>query len=270
MTGAEVGLLVAGVVTGAGGALLKGRAGDLYRKRVLDIAETPGLDVDKLSREALTGQLDRFDLSSDLAARTARANQAGLLGQEEASLPGLGAARQRGLETVLSFLGEDRDWLAGIQRRGAALGLGRGFGGSPAAQMGTLRLSDTESMARKQTGLGMLGALISSMRIANSPGVQAFLGPSSSDLINIRGQERVQKMNLLTQAAGIPGQTAAWAGYLSGVGGMLAGMGSGGFMGGGGGGVGSTMGSGGQTFSVGSSGGFTSTYGSNIGLNTSM
>jgi hypothetical protein len=234
-------LAIVGGLMQAGGTFLKGRAGDIARKRLESIANTPGLDIGGLSREAtrqaLGLQLETLPQAEKVASEAARINQAALLAQEEAALPGAKSARQTALENVLSFLGDDKQWLEGIQRRGAALGLGRGLGGSSAARIGQLKLSDVESQQRKTLGAGLLGQLLGSLRIADTPGVQAFMAPTASSMVgttlNIRGQERAQRMNLLAQGAGIPGQTAAWGNALFEAGGMLAGAGMMGMMGGG-------------------------------------
>lgn len=231
----------AGLVLGAGGAFLSGKAGDNRLKKLKAIANTPGLDTGAITEEALKDQLKLMGLSEELATEVARINQANVNAAEESALPGVREARQEALGAARSMFGEDSEWLKGVMRRGAALGLSSGLGaGSGAGKMQTLRLSDRESMARKQMGVGMLGSLIGGLRLANTPGVQAFMGPSPSELINIRGQERTQRMNILLQRAGIGGQTQAWANYLNQTGGMLTGAGmmgiSGGGMGGGSGG----------------------------------
>lgn len=227
----------AGLLLGAGGAFLSGRANDLARKRLESAAELPGVDTGALTGEALRDQLKYLPQASEVAGKVSAANQAALNAQEEAALPGVGAARAGALTSINQLFADDASWLEGVQRRGAALGLSSGLFGSQAGQLRTLRLSDTEKLARTQLGTGLLGSLIGSMRLANSPGVQSFLGPTANQLIDLRSQERARKQQLLAQAAGIPGQTAAWGNYLTQTGGALTGMGlmsMGGGLGGGG------------------------------------
>lgn len=232
----------AGLLMSAGGAFLSGRAGDLKRQKLEDIANTPGVDTGALTGQALADQLKYLPQSTELSSKISSANQAQLQAREEQSLPGIGAARQNALGRINGLFADDSTWLKGVQRRGAALGLSSGLFGSQAGQLGTLRLSDQEQMARTQLGTGLLGSLIGSMRIANTPGVQSFMGPSADQLINIRSQERTQKMAYQAQAAGVPGQTAAWGNYLTQTGGALMGAG---LTGGGTGGIfGSGMGGG--------------------------
>lgn len=241
----------AGLLMSAGGAFLGGRAGDIKRQRLLDVANTPGIDTGALTGQALSDQLKYLPQSTLLSGNISAANQAQLNAREEAALPGIGAARQGALGRINGLFADDSTWLKGVQRRGAALGLSSGLFGSSAGQLQTLHLSDQEQMARTQLGTGLLGSLIGSMRIANTPGVQAFLGPTADQLINLRSNERTQSMNLRAQAAGVPGQTAAWGNWLTQTGGALMGAGmtgggTGGMFGGGGmgSGTGTSVGSG--------------------------
>lgn len=214
-----------GLLAGAGGAFLGGRAGDIKRQRLLNVADTPGVDTGALTGQALSDQLKYLPQGTELSGKISAANQAQLQAREEAALPGIGAARQQALGRITGLFADDSSWLKGVQQRGAALGLSSGLFGSAAGQLQTLRLSDQEQMQRTQLGTGLLGSLIGGMRIANTPGVQAFLGPTPDQLINIRSQERQQRMNLQAQAAGVPGQMEAWGNYLTGIGGAMTGAG---------------------------------------------
>lgn len=243
---------IAGALIAAGGAALQGRANDMKRQRLKKAADEPGLDVGLVTGEALGNQEKYFDRAAGLAGRTSAANQAALLAQEEAALPGAGAARGEALGRIRGLFSDDADWLRGVQRRGAALGLSSGLFGSQAGQLQTLRLSDRESMGRTQLGTSLLGSLIGSLRIANSPGVQAFMGPSASDLVTLREQERRDRQQLMAKAALMPGQTEAWGSYLTDTGGALMGGGfAGGFGGGGGQAKPQTSYSGSSTFGYG-------------------
>lgn len=225
---------LAGAGLGAIGGFLQGRAGDIVRSRLENIANTPGVDIGAATGESLSN-MDRYlPEATALSGSLSKANQANLLAEEEMALPGAGAARQKNLSAINNLFADDAEWLAGVQRRGAAMGVGRGLFGSGAAQVGTLRLSDQERNQRTQLGTGLLGSLLGSLRIANTPGVQAFLGPSPSETVSLRSGERTQRMNYLAQAAGVPGMTGAFGSYLSSVGGMLTGAGALGMMGGGG------------------------------------
>lgn len=243
----------AGLLMSAGGAFLGGKAGDIARERLKGAANLPGVDTRALTEQALADQLATLPQASKLAGQVGTANQAQLLAQEEQALPGVGAARQQALGSISGLFSDDAAWLKGVQQRGAALGLSSGLRGSGAGQLATLKLSDQEKMQRTQLGTGLLGSLIGSMRLANTPGVQSFLGPTANQLIDIRSQERSQRQALLAQASQIPGQTAAWGNWLTQTGGALMGAGTMGMMGGAGGGGGAGMGGGGAVNSFGGS-----------------
>lgn len=229
--GIGAGLHMAGTFMGANAA--KKRKSEMY-----DLANTPGLDFGALTQSALGGYESVFDRASALSGKLSQVNQAQLNAQEETALPGIAALRQKALGRIGGLFDEDSAWLRGVQRRGAALGLSSGLMGSGAGQMQTLRLSDQESMQRTQLGSSLLGSLISGMRIANSPGTQAFLGPTISEQVNQRAAERAQRMQLMGAAIGLPGSKEYIANNMQQVGGMLMGGGMMGMMGGGMGGSG--------------------------------
>lgn len=233
--------MAAGTLTDIAGTVLRGIAAEDARDEVMRIANTPGIDTGMLTGQALTDQLRYLPQATQISNAISQANQAQLSAREEAAMPGVGAARQKALANVNGLFADDAEWLKGVQRRGAALGLSSGLMGSQAGQLATLRLSDQEKMARTQLGTGLLGSLISGMRIANTPGVQSFLGPNPSELINLRSQERTQKMDILMRRAGMPTQLEVYGQNLQAYGGTLTGAsmtggGTGGIFGGGAGG----------------------------------
>lgn len=232
---------IAGALLQAGGTWLQGNANDIARRRVEHAANLEGVDTSKLTGQALTDEEKYLAQATRVSAGVSAANQAQLTAQEETALPGAGAARGTALTDILKLFSDDKEWLQGVERRGAAMGLTMGTGGTQAGQIGTLRLSDREKMDRTKFGTGLLGSLLGTLRLANSPGVQTFLPPDAARLIDIRSQERAAQQQLLAKAGGMPGATAAWAQYFKEQGAMLegAGMGS---MGGGGAGAGAGAG----------------------------
>lgn len=240
------GAIIGGVMDTIGTALVASQA-DKRKRAIKDIANTPGLDFGALTKDALSGYEGVFDRAAALSRRTGLSNQEALNAMEESALPGLGAARGEALGAIRGLFADDADWLKGVQRRGAALGLSSGLFGSQAGQLQTLRLGDQEKMQRTQLGTGLLGSLIGSMRIANTPGTQTFLGPSISEQIGQRANERTQRMSYLAQAAGLPSGTETWGMRLQQAGSALAGA----SLGGGGGFAGSTNFAGGSVQGVG-------------------
>ena len=232
---------VAGAVMGGGGTFLKGRAGDLQRNKLKSIANTPGLDIDELTGQALTNQQKHLPQAQQLVRSEATTQQDLLNTLAEQSLPGFSAARQQGLNSTNALLAGQipGDVSEAVQRSGAARALGGGYGGSGMHRNLVARDLGLTSLDLKGRGLGWLQALRGMSPMAQPQNALAFAGPDSAGLINIRGQERAQRMNILAQRAGIQGQTGAWGDFLGNIGGALMGAGAQGLVGGGfGGGMG--------------------------------
>lgn len=221
-----------GIMQGAGalmhiaGTYLQGRADDIKRQKLLDIANTPGVDFSAITQGALAGYNQNYDAAQALDSKLTTDQQAILNAQEEQALPGIAAARGQDLSAISGLFGNYASWLQGVQRRGAALGVGRGLFGSGAGQLQTLHLSDQEQQARTALGTGLLSTLIGSMKLANTPGIAAFLGPSISQQLTTRSNERTQRMSYLEQAANVRGMTGQFADSLQWAGATLIGEGS--------------------------------------------
>lgn len=200
------------------------------KRKVKELSAFPALDIAGISSEAQRAQLESLPLASQIALGASRANQEALTAAEEIALPGAQAARARSLSEALGFLDDDKSFLEGVARRGAALGIGRfgGGAGSSASQIGTLRLSDLESRQRKIQGVGLLQSLLSSLRIADSPGIQAFMAPQTSAWLAQRASEAEQRRQLQLMAIGMPGYNEIVADRMQQVGGSIMGIGAGG------------------------------------------
>lgn len=224
---------LAGIATGAGGAFLKGRASEMKKEGLEDVADTPPLDIDSITGQSLATQLKYLPEGSELSKRIGKANQENLMAMEEMGLSGIGKARETALGSLMSsgIFGDSSAKLKEWQRIASGMQLGRmgGGAGSSFSKINSLRYGYNENIEGITKGVGILGSLINSMRLAgNSPGVQLFLAPSVSETINQRSQERQQRMNLRAQASQIGGQTEAWGNYLSPLGGLMTGAAMGG------------------------------------------
>lgn len=233
----------AGLVLGAGGAFLSGRAGDITRHRIQGIADTPGLDIGAISAEAQANQQKLLPGAESLVRTEAVDRQKLINDLIEQSMPGFTEQRDKGLNISSDLLAGNipADVSEAVQRSAAARALGAGYGGSGMHRNLVARDLGTTSLGLQGQGLSWLNALRSLSPTVTPQSAFNFTGPDAAGYLNIRGQERAQRMKLLAQAAGIPGQTAAWANYLTQTGGALTGAGLsggfGGFGGGSGGGV---------------------------------
>lgn len=216
---------IGGILHATGNILAAGEA-DKTREAFEKVANMPGLDTGKITGEAL-GDIRKYTgEASELSQRIAAANQANLNLIEESAMPGAKAARQTALDRILSLFSDDKTWMDGVTRRAAAMNVQSGLFGSNAGVARTLRLSDTEQNQRTQLGTGLLANLLGTLRLANTPGVQAFLSPLPSELINIRGVERANKQSLLAKHALMPGWMGVFSQNLMDVGGAMAGAGA--------------------------------------------
>lgn len=218
---------VAGLAMGAGGTFLKGKSGDIVRNRLNSIADTPGLDIEALSSQALTNQQRLLPGAQGLIRDEATERQSLVNQLLEQSLPGFGGLRDKVQTTADELLsgGIPTDVSEAVQRNSAARALGGGFSGSGMHRNLQARDLGLTSIGLKSQGLQWLQALRGLSPMVEAQSAFNFTGPNANDLLNIRGQERAQAMNLRARAAGIPGQTAAWGDFLSSTGGRLTGMG---------------------------------------------
>lgn len=267
---------VVGLAAGAGGAFLKGKSGDIVRNRLNSVADTPGLDIEELTSQALSNQSKTLPEAQGLVRSEAVGRQSLVNDLLEQSMPGFAASKGKAQALADSLLaGEVPKEISDlVQRSSAAQALGSGFGGSGMHRNLVARDLGLTGLGLQGQGLQWLQTLRGLSPMVTPANTFNFTGPSTQDLINLRSRERTERMNILTGAAQVPGQTAAWGNYLSSVGGTLTGAGlSGGFGGMGGGGGNGTPGfqgsAGGQQFynvpvSQGSGGFFN--FGSGMGV----
>ena len=228
---AGFGALESGIAT-----ILKSGEQDKRLKDLKEIANTPGINFSGLTGEALQGYNENYGAASKLASKLSLDQQALLDAQQEAALPGLKATREAALGRIGGLFADDASWLKGVQRRGAALGVGRGLFGSGAGQLQTLHLSDEEQNQRTQLGTGLLGSLIGSLKLTSTPGINAFLGPSISEQLATRSSERSQRIAGLTNTRMLPTGMEQIYEHMQQEGSALEGFGLGGGSFGGGGG----------------------------------
>lgn len=226
MAGVPWNTIIGGAMDTVGTAIIAGGA-DKRRKQAMELANTPGIDFTMLARDAMSGYNANYGGAYDLASRLSKDQQAILNAQEESALPGIGAARGEALNRVRGLFADDATYIKGLQRRAGALGLGRGTGGSASTQFAGLKLSDTEQKQNLSLGTSLLGSLIGGMRLANTPGIQQFMGNSLSEQLATRSNERTQRLSMMSAAQGMPTGLETWGQRLQQAGSTLAGSGGG-------------------------------------------
>lgn len=243
-------LAVGGGIALGVGAGMGASAGSMKKKELSALGDYPGLDTSKITDEALRDLEKYLPRDIALAQQATQANQGILNKLAEDNIPGFKERKQTQADLIDSFLrGELPDDVAqAVERRSAATGLGLGISGSGLGRNLTARDLGRTSLDLIGTGFGLIPQFQSSIPLTNPVSPLAFAGPTPNDLINIRGQERTQRLNIGLQRAGVQGATGAWGNFFSQLGGLalggaLGGMGGGmgGMMGGMGGGGGSGM-----------------------------
>lgn len=220
------------------GGILEGNAADQARKRLEAVANTPGLDLDSITAERLSGIEQLFPQAQALTSREATARQSLINQLIEQSMPGFAAARDQGTAAATDLIAGrvPSDVSDLVQRSSAARALGGGFAGSGMHRNLVGRDLGLTSIGLKSQGLQWLQALRGMSPAIAPQSAFAFTGPSPNEAVSIRGHERDQKMQLLANLAVMPGKTGVWGRHLMESGAMLAGMGMGDMGGGGGGG----------------------------------
>lgn len=228
--------LIAGIAALAGGGVLEGNAADAARSRLEDVALTPGLDVDAETLNALMTMEKYLPRAKGIGSSMTDYSRGEIEKSMEAAMPGYAKRRTQALANV-------DDWLAGklspettaeIYRNTAGRAIGGGYSGTGFHGARVARDLGLSSLALQQSGLNALPGLNSAFPAAQPFDISQLAGLSPTQLINLRSQERAQKMALMAQQSQLPGQTAVWGNKLSQMGGMLLGAG---LMGGGGGGA---------------------------------
>ncbi len=219
---------IIGAAMDIAGTAINANEADARKAAQEKISQTPGIDFNALTAGALSGYGQNFDASSALAGRLSSANQAQLNAQQEQALPGLGAARSAALGRVSDLFASGDAFKQRVQQLGGIAGVSSGLFGSGAGQLNSIYQGYQQQNQDTALGVGLLGSLIRSLKLANTPGVQAFLGPSISEQLATRSSERTQKLNMLTGANNLPSGLEVWGTRLQQVGGTMEGVGAGG------------------------------------------
>lgn len=232
--------MAAGAVMRIIGGVLQAKAAKMAQKKAGEVAQTPGLDIGAVVNQRLKEIEGSLPEANKIASMDSQSRQALENLLVEQSMPGFTAGRDAATAQASKLAaGQMPDWLQNELKRGAAASMmTRGFGQSGIGLGGiggnqAMSQFFTGGMQAQQTGINWLSALRGMSPVVTPTSAMALTGPSPEATVGIRGDERLQKMQMLMGIAGMPGATAMWGNHLMESGAMLAGMG-GGMMGGGG------------------------------------
>lgn len=224
----SLGLLGGGLLSGAIGSLFGGDAEDEKRKRLEAAAAMPGLDIGGITSGALDDILGQFPKSSGVARKVNTFNTDELNRLLEQAAPGYSRRQTAQGGVIADYLaGKVPQSLQDLLQNNAAV---KSWTGGWADSMTGANLANTllrEGLNLQSLGLGANNAFTTATR---STAVPNLLSPSDlainpAQYLGIRANERSAAQNILTGAASVPGQTAQWGGFLSGLGGLGSGIG---------------------------------------------
>lgn len=209
------------------GGVLKGNAADAARSRLEDVANTPGLDVDAETLNALISMEKYLPRAKGIGSSMTDYSRGEIEKSMETAQPGYAKRRTQALANV-------DDWLMGklspettaeIYRNTAGRAIGGGYSGTGfhGARVARDILSSSNELQRYATSI--LPSLNSAFPAAQPYDISNLAGLSPTQLINLRSQERAQKMALMAEHSQLPGQTAIWGDTLTQMGGMMMGGG---------------------------------------------
>lgn len=227
---------IAAAIGGAallGGAAMSASAASKQRRDLRNIANTPPVNIGEVYQDAIDSVPvnDLAQLSTSLNV----ADQAELDRILADSIPGYQQIQaKRSANTLAQLEGRlPEDVQRQLYGSSVARALQGGYGGSPAAR--NLAVSDLglSSLELMQLGQQNAANLIQSTPMIN-PVSAAQMTITPQQVLQLRSNERAQRMGAQTNAASAPSSSAVWGSSLGQLGGVLLGSGLGGMGGGGG------------------------------------
>lgn len=204
------------LVGGAGGAYLQGRANDLKKNELKNVADTPGVDLNDVYKTTFDANQKYNPQAEAIASQQNTFNQAELDRQLEQEIPGYrGGQEQRTKNALAELRGEiPLDVSQQVQRNTAAQAASGGYMGSPAARALTARDLGQTSLDLTNLGGRNFASIIGTTPMAQRVTSGSLLNIDPKTDLALKENERTQRLNILLKRAGIGGQTEAWANYL--------------------------------------------------------
>jgi len=214
--------IFSGIIGGAlllGGTAVSANAAKQKKKGMMNIANTPGLDLGAQIGESasLAPQTQALEAQRNVF------NREQMQAMLEASIPGYGEMQKQRGTTALSLLrGElPQDVAEQVARRSATRAVAGGYGGSQAGTNLTARDLGRTSLDLMRLGSQEAQGLISGTPMAQP--VNFMFTPA--DIAGLRSSERTQKLSMQMQAMGMPGPGEIWGKQMQQTGGSILSMG---------------------------------------------
>ena len=221
------------------GAFMGASAADRRKKKLEQIANTPGVDFSAASGDVVKAGLDNLPGAQQFASGVNRGAQEDLTAVLEQAIPGYSPMQATRSKQVSSFLNGELppDVADAVFRSSTAKSLEGGYGGTPAGRNLVARDLGLTSLNLIDKGLSESARLVGSTPLPRMMQVNDVLNLTAQGGVGTRSKERTEKLDMMLGAAQAPTSSDVWAKTLTDMGGQMA---SGG--GGGGGGLGGIMG----------------------------
>lgn len=235
---------MAGQALGGGlqiaGAFMGSESAKRRKKKLEEIAQTPGMDFSAASGDAVAAGNANLPGAQKFATGVNLGAQDDITAVLEKAIPGYSPMQASRSQAVQSFLkGEiPMDVAKAVSRGAAAHSLEGGYGGTPAGRNLEARDLGLTSLNLVDKGLGEAGRLIQTTQLPRLMQANDILNLTASGVGNTRSKERTEKLDMLLGAAQAPTSSDVWAKALTDMGGQMGSSGGGA----GGGGLGGIMG----------------------------
>jgi len=226
--------LIAGIGAAAliGGTVASANAAKGRKTALNNIANTPGIDPNAITGEALSSIGNNQGTAEGIAGRANHFSQDQVNAMLEQAIPGWSGLQAKRTANAADLLAGrlPSDVQSAVERSAASRALGGGYGGSGAGRNLTLRDLGRTSLDATTLGANQANTIVSDTPHANLFNLAGLLGPSPTDLAGIRSSERTLKLNQLTGATNAPGPGDVYGKAFQQVGGTM--LGSSGVLGG--------------------------------------
>lgn len=220
------GAIIGGAI-GSVGTFLASQEARKQKNQLKDLANTPGLDIDTEVANALASYEKSLPGAQQLAGGINQGNAASLREMLGLGIPGYEALQAQDIANIQA---EQRGQLSpevmGIIQRATAARAGQGgYLGSPMQFNAEARNLGESGQALQAQGHKDYLSLLAGTPLPGLVGSQAFLGPSISDRLGIRSNERTQKLGLMSKSILSPSDMAVISQFLVQQGATLQGAG---------------------------------------------
>ena len=210
-----------GLGLGLVGSAISGNAASGRKNALNNIANTPGIDPNAITGEALSSIDNNLGTAEGIAGKANQFSQDQVNSMLEQAIPGWSGLQAKRTANASDLLSGrlPSDVQSAVERSAASRALGGGYGGSGAARNLTLRDLGRTSLDATTLGANQANTIISDTPRANLFNLAGLLGPSPTDLAGIRSSERTLKLNQLNS----PGAGDVWGKQIQGIGGGIFG-----------------------------------------------